>query len=210
MDTEPEAQTIGKVALAVIAGGMGSSTHSEKRQIAKPPIRLPDTVEEAKALHAWAESLDERPLPASVLQITKHLSFMAATLPSKSQDDQSGKMRFVVYSSLLGGYSNDALAYMARRACKELDWFPSPRWCLEAVQGYRPPASEKDQARSLCSRFWEGRFEDFFFNLKNGITDQETVDAVPLRWRRIAFERGLLRWSDEDQRYILRHKHLSK
>lgn len=204
MTTEPQIQTIGKAALTVLRGGMGSSTHSGKRQIAKPPIRLPETIEEVKALQAWAESVDDRPRPASPLQITRHLTFMAATLPSKSQDDESGKMRFAVYSSLLGGYSDAALAYMARRACKELDWFPTPRWCLDVVQQYRPIPSDKDQALALCHQFWQGRFEDFFSDLESGIAEQETVDTVPLRWRRIALERGFLKWDEDGRRYALR------
>jgi hypothetical protein len=186
---------------------MDSSPRSERRQITKPPIRLPETAAEAKALAAWAEAFDDREKPAAPLQLTKHLTFMAATLPSKSQDEETGKMRFAVYSSLLDGHSNEALAYMARRACAELDWFPSPRWCLMTLEQYHPPRSDKVEALSLCHQFWQGRFEDFFFDLKNGIADQETVDAVPLRWRRIALERGFLRWSEEDRRYLLRRKH---
>lgn len=167
---------------------------------------MPETVEQAKALAAWAESHDDRPKAASPLQLTKHLTFMAATLPSKAQDEESGKMRFAVYSSILGEYSNEALAYMARRACAELDWFPTPRWCLEAVQQYRPPATEKDEALTLCHRFWQGRFEDFIFDLERGIAEQETVDAVPLQWRKIAMERGFLRWIEEERRYVIRRK----
>lgn len=198
--------TIGKVALTLVAGGMDSSTPASKLGLAKPPICMPETVEQAKALAAWAEAFDDRPRPASPLQLTKHLTFMAATLPSKAQDDESGKMRFAVYSSILGEYSNDALAYMARRACTELDWFPTPRWCLEAVQQYRAPATEKEEALMLCHRFWQGRFEDFIFDLERGIADQETVDAVPLQWRKIAMERGFLRWIEEERRYVIRRK----
>lgn len=172
----------------------------------KPPICLPETVEQAKALRVWAEAQDDRPKAASPLQITKHLTFLGATLPSKAQDDESGKMRFAVYSSILSEYSNEALAYMARRACAELDWFPSPRQCIELADQYRPPVSEKEQALALCHRFFQGKFEDFIFELENGIAEQETVDSVPLRWRKIAMERGYLRWIQEEQRYVIRRK----
>lgn len=198
--------TIGRAALTVINGGMDSSTRSEKQQIAKPVIRLPETVEEAKALRAWAEAQDDRPRPASILQITKHLTFMAATLPSKGISDDDGKMRVAVYSKILGEFSNDALAYMARRACSELDWFPTPRWCLETVQQYRPPATEKDHALALCHRFFQGKFEDFIFALEHGTADQALVDSVPLQWQKIAMERGYLRWINEEGRYVIRRK----
>lgn len=197
-------ETIGKAALTLIEGGMDSSTPATKPLMAKPTIRLPETVDEAKALRVWADAQDERPRPASPLQITKHLTFLGATLPSKAQDDTSGKMRFAVYSSILSDYSNEALAYMARRACAELDWFPSPRQCLELVQQYRPPVTEKDEALSLCHRFWQGRCEDFFFDLEHGAADQETVDAVPLQWRKIAMERGFLRYMPNENRFVIR------
>ena len=106
--------------------------------------------------------------------------------------------------SLLGEYGNDALAYMARRACAELDWFPTPRWGLETVQQYRAPASEKDQALALCHRFWQGRFEDFIALLKADTATQADVDAVPMQWRKIAMERGHLRWIEEEKRYVIR------
>lgn len=202
-------ETIGKAALTVIAGGMDSSTPATKPQMPKPAIRLPETVDEAKALKAWASSQDDRQRPASPLQITKHLTFLAATLPSKAQDDDSGKMRFAVYSSILSEYSNDALAYMARRACAELDWFPTPRQCLALIDQYRPPISEKDIALSLCHQFFQGRFEDFISDLKLGLATQDLVDAVPLKWRQIAMEQGYLRWISEQNQYAIRRKVLS-
>ena len=195
---------IGKAAFSVIQGGTDSSTPVSMPALPTPTIRMPETVEEAKALRAWADAQDDRQAPATQGQLTKHLTFLAATLPSKSIDDDSGKMRFAVYASLLGEYGNDALAYMARRACVELDWFPTPRWCLETVQQYRAPASEKDQALALCHRFWQGRFEDFIALLKAGTATQADVDAVPMQWRKIAMERGHLRWIEEEKRYVIR------
>ncbi|MGK2908762.1 MAG: hypothetical protein ACSLE1_03035 [Sphingobium sp.] len=182
---------------------MASSAHSEKQLIAKPIIRLPDTIEEAVALKRWAEAQDDRPQPASILQVTKHLTFLAATLPSKAIDDETGKMRVAVYSRILGEFSNDALAYMARKACETLDWFPTPRQCLEILQGYRAPVTERSEALSLCHRFWQGRFEEFIFDLKNRAISQEAVDTVPLQWRKIAMEQGYLRYRPDEDRYVI-------
>lgn len=198
------AQAIGKAALTLIEGGMDSSTPATRQQITSPVIRLPETVDEARTLKAWADAQGEGQAPASPLQITKHLTFIGATLPSKAQDDTSGKMRFAVYSSLLADYSNEALAYMARRACAELDWFPTPRQCLSLLDDYRPPVSDKDQALALCHRFWQGRFEDFTAAITDGSADQAMIDAAPIRWRRIAMERGLLRYDAECEGYVIR------
>lgn len=198
-------ETIGKAALSLVAG-MGSSTPSGKSLVAKPTIRLPETVEECRALKLWAEAQDDRPQPASTPQIAKHLAFMSATLPSKATDDDSGKMRVAVYSRILGDFSNDALAYMARRVCAELDWFPTPRQCLEILRDYREPPTEKDEALSLCHRFWQGRFEDYIAALQAGEMDQEAIDSAPLQWRKIAMERGYLLWIPDEQRYVIRRK----
>ncbi|OHC93922.1 MAG: hypothetical protein A3H25_02875 [Sphingomonadales bacterium RIFCSPLOWO2_12_FULL_63_15] len=202
-------ETIGKAALTVIAGGMDSSTPATKQQLPKPAIRLPQTVDEAKALKVWAEAQCDRPEPAAPLQITNHLKFLAATLPSKNLDDTTGKMRFAVYSSILGDFSNEALAYMARRACAELDWFPTPRQCLDILRDYREPATDRDKALMLCHRFWQGRFEDFIAALKADTATDDDVAAVPETWRKIAMEQGYLRWIADDQVYAIRRKVLS-
>lgn len=174
----------------------------------KPPIQMPITATEAYALQAWAESVDDRPRPASMLQITKHLTFMAATLPSKNLDEESGKMRVAVYSSILRDYSNEAIAYMARRACQQLDWFPTPRQCLELIGGYRPPVTEKDEALMLCHNYWHGKFDEFMDYLKAGGATQEMVDAVPRRWRLIAMERGYLRHLPDGDRFVIRDQRI--
>jgi len=184
---------IGAAALQAIGNLMGSEQSSAKLQVAKPIIRPPESEEECRALKAWADSIDDRPQPATPSQIARHLEFMSATLPSRNIDEETGRMRFAVYSRLLGEYSNDALAYMARNACTKFDWFPTPRQCLEILAEYRPAASEKERALMLCHSFWQGRFEDFITALKSGDATQEMVDAVNKQWRFIAMERGFLR-----------------
>ncbi len=152
----------------------------------------------------WADAQDDRSVPAEPLQITNHLKFLAATLPSKNLDDDTGKRRFAVYSSILSGHSNDALAYMARRACAELDWFPTPRQCLELLREYTPPTTDKQRALLLCDTFWQKRFEAFIAALKEGSATQDMVDSVSLTWRRIAEEQGYLRYLPEESRHVIR------
>jgi hypothetical protein len=202
-------ETIGKAALTVITGGMGSSTPVARPQTGKPVIRQPETMEEARALKAWAESIDDRPTPATPMQITKHLTFLAATLPSRAQDDDTGKMRFAVYSSILSEFSNDALAFMARKACERLDWFPTPKQCLDILRDYPQPGSEKERALALCHRFWQGKFEDWIALIASGDATQGHVDSVNSRWQAIAMEQGYLRWIPERQAFVIRRKVLS-
>lgn len=171
---------------------------------AKPDIRLPETIDEARALKEWADAQSDTPTPASINQLARHLEYLAVTLPRQGADDETGEKRTAVYARLLGSYSNDALAFMSRRACETLNWFPTPKQCLDILATYRAPASEKDQALTLCHRFWQGRFEDFIALLKRGEASQDNVDAVPRQWRAIAMEQGYLRWIGEEERYVIR------
>lgn len=175
-----------------------------KSLLVKPIIRLPETVEEARTLKAWANATDDTPEVATVSQLSRHLEFMAATLPTKAMDEEGGKKRVAVYARILGDFSNGALAYMTRKACETLDWFPTPRQCLDILREYRDPATDRDKALMLCHRFWQGRFEDFIAALKAGTATDADVDAVPGNWRAIAMEQGHLRWIGEQQRYVIR------
>lgn len=170
----------------------------------KPTIRLPETDEEARALKAWAMSQDDAPIFASPGQLSRHLEFMAATLPTKAMDEESGKKRVAVYARIFADFSNEALAYMSRKACETLDWFPTPRQCLDILREYRGPVTDKDNALMLCHRFWQGRFEGFITALKDGVATDDDVAAVPSQWRAIAMERGYLRWIQEQGRYVIR------
>jgi len=114
---------------------------------------------------------------------------MSAALPSKGLDEVTGKMKVAVYASLLGSYSNEALAFMARSACMTLDWFPTPRQCLELIADYRPPVSPQEIALRLCSDFTNEQFERWMINLREG----QPIGDVPEQWKRIAVEQGPLR-----------------
>lgn len=203
-------QTLGKAALTVIEGGMDSSTLATKPQSDRPVVRAPETVDEARALKVWAESIDDRPTPATPMQITKHLTFLAATLPSRAQDDETGKMRFAVYSSILCEFSNDALAFMARKACATLDWFPTPKQCLDLLREYPQPGSEKERVLALCHRFWQGKFEGWIALIASGEATQADIDSVGQRWQAIAMEKGYLRWIEDEQRYVIRRAVLAE
>jgi hypothetical protein len=158
---------------------------------AKPPvIAAPATDEECNALREWAQNTPlVAPPPATTEQLARHLAFMAAALPSKSVDDVSGKMRVAVYASLLSGYTNAALAFMARAACQTLDWFPTPRQCLDLIAGYRPPVSDQETALRLCQDYTSGQFDRWMTNLADG----QPIGSVPEHWKRIAVEQGALR-----------------
>ena len=155
------------------------------------------------ALKKWADEQSDIVPSASTSEIARHLEFLAATLPSRGVDVETAKMRFAVYSRFLGDFSNDALAYMARRVCEEYDWFPTPRQCLEILREYRPPVSNKEIALSYCHTFWQARFEEFISALDGGLVTPDMLADQPERWKLIAAERGYLRRMD-DGSFIIR------
>lgn len=138
----------------------------------------------------------ERVIPATPEQIARHLEFIAATLPARNADIEAGQRRFAVYVRILSEWSNAALSYMTERACRELQWFPTPSHCLAILAEYTPPTSIKDLALSKCHCFAESQFHEFTERLRSGPIPQEEIDDKPEQWKRIAVERGFLRYGD--------------
>lgn len=114
---------------------------------------------------------------------------MEATLPSQNADIEKGKAKLVVYVTLLRGFSDDALGYMAVEACKTLKWFPVPAQCLDLARAYRAPVGEKEATLRLCHDFAQNSFERWMDNIVEG----QPIGDVPEQWLRIAVERGTLR-----------------
>lgn len=175
---------------AIVDSLRGPVTGSALPSVKCPGLRHPTTDAECNALREWAQStpIDRAPA-ATVDQLAKHLEFMAAALPSKGLDEQTGKKKAAVYASLLGGQPNEALAYMARTACMTLDWFPTPRQCLDIIADYRPPVSDQEIAIRLCQDYTANQFDRWIANLSDG----QPVGDVPEQWKRIAVEQGAMK-----------------
>jgi len=156
-------------------------------------------------LREWAETQATDIVPVTAEQLGKHLAFMAAALPSKVVDKQTAQMRVAVYMKILGKFSNAAIAFMARRACETLEWFPTPSQCLAILNTYVGAPGEKQQALQFCQQFWQQRHNAFLASLAAGDATDAQVAEVPEQWRKIAVEKGYLRLLD-DGSYIIRHR----
>jgi hypothetical protein len=152
------------------------------------------TVAECDELRSIALAMPVENLPVETRELAKHLQFIEATLPSKNTDEQSGQMRTAVYARILGGYTKEALSYMTERVCKELDWFPTPRQCLQILDSYTPRTTKKDKALQICFNNRQARFEEFIMSLRR----REPVDLAdkPESWLQIAENHGYLRFAD--------------
>lgn len=174
------------------------SQHSAKPLI-DPEIKLPQTVDECRDLRAWAEQQPAQWPAVQINELTRHIEFMAATLPSKNLDAETGRKRVAVYARILSGYSERAIAFLALRSCQTLEWFPTPSQCLEILAEYRDPPTRRDQALLMCQKFTQSEFEAFIAKLRAGDGNQELLASVPERWKLIAVEMGILRFIENGQ-----------
>ena len=200
-------ETIGQAAITALETALPttSSTPAETSLTLKPLIRLPTTVEECRSLKEWAETQATDVIPVTSEQLAKHLAFMAAALPSKVVDKQTAQMRVAVYLKILGKFSNAAIAFMARRACETLEWFPTPSQCLAILDMHIGAPGDKQQALHFCQQFWQQRHEAFLASLEAGDATDAQVAEVPEQWRKIAVEKGYLRRLD-DGSYVIRQR----
>lgn len=149
---------------------------------------------ECDELRNMALTIPSEHVSASPRQFAKHLQFIRATLPTQSSDEESGQQRTAVYARILGDYSNAALAYMTERVCRELNWFPTPRQCLDILATYNPPTTRKEKALRICANHTQAKFDEFIETLRT--RQPVELDGKPERWLRIATEQGYLRWID--------------
>ncbi len=152
------------------------------------------TIAECDELRSLALAMPVENVPVETRELAKQLQFIEATLPSKNTDEQSGQMRTAVYARILGGYTKEALSYMTERVCKELDWFPTPRQCLEILERYTPPSTKKEKALQICANHAQARFDEFIMSLR--CNEPVELKDKPERWLRIAETQGYLRFAD--------------
>ena len=193
---------IGTAAGRAIANLTASSPPSARCRLAKPPLAIPTTDEEARALEAWADQPPERPAPITSEALARQLDFLASALPARATDAETGRKRAAVYYRLLGDYAEEAIARMSVQACKTLKWFPTPVECLAILESLPTPHPEQTTAKRLSRDYWQGRLDRFLAALAADDILQEKIDSEPEQWRRIAAERGLLRWDGE--RHVVR------
>lgn len=135
---------------------------------------------------------------------------MAAILPSRKTDETTGELRVRVYQRILGGKSDKAISYLVERSLVELEWFPSPKQCLEILADWREQHQEvmvRQQAQNLLSNEKRFRFNDWLQIFRDRRATQADVDRVSDNWREIAETQGYLRRNAETGAYTVREKY---
>ena len=90
-------------------------------------------------------------------EIIKNLRYLAAAMPSKSTDDETGKRKLTVYVQALAGFSLEAIKHMARRARDELKWFPVVSECLPLARSYKGPEILRNRVEAALRRHNEAQ-----------------------------------------------------
>ena len=198
------AQTIGQVAKLMVSSSQSvklPNMPSERvTELAKmEPGDL--TAADCQELKDWATSQPIRHEPATLEQFTKLIDFLA-TMPSRSDDIDTGRLRFTIYRRMLGDYSNDALQFMVFHAFERHTFFPSVKDCLEILREYQPPPLPRDNVLRLCQISASIRLDAWLARIEDGTATQSEIDAAPEAWKRIADCRLLL-WI-KDGEYVRR------
>lgn len=122
-------------------------------------------------------------------------------LPSKADDDVKGELRLKIYQRMMGNYPAQAIRYLAERALTELNWFPSPKQCLDILADWREPISEARRKRDLAINMIEderrARYDDMMGALKRRELDAEAIEKLSDRVKAIGVEMGYLRFDAE-------------
>lgn len=141
------------------------------------------------------------PTPCSAIDFAKLMRSLSI-LPSRADDEDTGKLRLGIYHRMMGHYPRDAIAYMAEAVMAKYDWFPTPRQCLEILAEWRDTAAVEHKHRttmaaSAVRQEKQARLGDIMGDLDRRALDQAAIDALPIQMRVIGAERGFLRLHDD-------------
>lgn len=148
-------------------------------------------------------ALANSPLPAlprcSDDQFNKSMRALSM-LPRRGDDDTTGELRVEIYQAMLGHYPNAAIRFMSATALSELEWFPSPKQCLDILRRWKRSDGEgqkRSRAAAMVRAEHQARFDATMTQLELREFDQAQIDALPERTRSIGAERGFLRLHDD-------------
>jgi hypothetical protein len=121
-------------------------------------------------------------------------------LPRRADDEVKGELRAHLYRRMIGHFPREAISFLAEQSLATLDWFPSPKQCLEILARWArndEPVQRQAAAIRLVRAERQARFDDIMLALELRQLDQAAIDALPVKIRSIAAERGFLRLHDD-------------
>lgn len=95
--------------------------------------------DEIRAVVPIAQAKPPAIIPADDRFLRQSFACLASSLPSKSTDELTGKLRLATYMTMLRGYPEGAIMAGCRRCLEDLDWFPTVRQLKERLENYTSP-----------------------------------------------------------------------
>lgn len=141
------------------------------------------------------------PVPCDASDFAKLMRSLSI-LPSRADDEVTGKLRLGIYHRMMGQYPRAAIAYMVETALSTLDWFPTPKQCLEILSGWKDREAVEHKHRTMMAasavrQERQSRLNDVMEALYRRDLDQAQIDALPDQVKAIGAERGFLRLHDD-------------
>lgn len=197
MGTVAVSEALGAEALAGLIAETGSSALATTPSQPSPMARL----DNRQLAHLVAVANSPLPVlpacePAEFIKLMRSLT----VLPSRGDDERKGKLRLSIYHRLIGRHPREAIAFMVERVLTTLEWFPSPKQCLDILAGWSrrdDAVSDRDRAARHVRHEVRARFDALMLMLDRRELDQAAIDKLPLAIRDIAAERGFLRRHDD-------------
>lgn len=138
-------------------------------------------------------------------EILEILKYLASALSYRSVDDETGRMKVAVYVSKLKGFTKEALQYASNRVLDdpEIRFLPTVAEIAKIAKQFEPDAKgAKERITSLCRQYKQAEFDEIFRRMKFGEIDNDEINSLSDRMKRIGDDRGLIRLVND--RYELR------
>lgn len=121
-------------------------------------------------------------------------------LPRRADDEVKGELRAHLYRRMIGHFPREAISFLAEQSLATLDWFPSPKQCLDILASWirnDEAVQRKTAAARMVRSERQARFDAVLASLERRELDQGAIDALPQRMQIIGEERGFLRLHDD-------------
>ena len=180
-----------------------SMTSWSEQALSCLPARLDD-----KAMASLRAMINAPPPvhePCDKRHFTKCIAIMDI-LPRRQDDQVTGKARLDLYHHHMGGYSREAMSYLAEQATGSCRWMPTPAECLDILRAWPDRNADqrcRDRARVLMRHEAIARMDDAIARLAARTVSQTEIDAMPEQWKMVAAEKRFL-WAWPDGRFTVR------
>ena len=167
------------------------------------PERLDDT------MLARVEAYAAAPLPSLPRTDDQHmLQFLRvlSTMPRQQADDVTAELRVEMMMRLLGHLPRVTLDWMAEEALRRFTFHPSVKELLDLAKEWTrgdDSIRARSRAEFLARRERQARLDDARRALRLGNLDQDAIDALDERIKRICEGEGLL-WRCDCGSYVAR------